>query len=309
MMADTRLIRSILRLAFLTLAVLITAACSPPNERDIESSDTGIIIDDYGDTLYLSSSPPTRIVSLNPTTTEIMFAIGASGKLVGRSSWDEWPDSAKFIPALGNAIKPNIEAILAAQPDLVLLYASEDNRSVAQRLRAVGIKTLSFKLDRIAQFDHVTRVIGRVIGDSARAEFVADTVMQTLNRVREATKSLEHPTVVWPYSYRPAMVVGKGSFLNELLEIAGAINLYGDLESPSPIVTIEDVVQKNPKYVLKSADAAQLGPVDPAWYAIPAIREGRLLATPTDVIARPSVQLGQAAVVLARILHPTINLP
>jgi len=290
------------------------ASCTRVHDtRDVVRRDdtrhAAVLRDDYGDSIDVGRRP-TRVVSLNPTTTEIIFAIGASSRLVGRSQWDAWPDSARFIPNLGNALRPNVEAILAAHPDLVILYASLDNRPSAERLRAAGVATLSLKIDQIREFDRGARLIGRILGDSARGAYLADTVAATLARVRAATRSLPHPTVVWPFSY--PMVVGGGSYMSELIEIAGGQNIYASLPQPSPVVTVEDVVRRNPQYVIRSIDDVQsvtqpelsAGP----WRAVPAVREGRVLSANAALAARPSVKLGQAAVELARVLHPGIAL-
>jgi ABC-type Fe3+-hydroxamate transport system substrate-binding protein len=265
------------------------------------------IVDDYDDTVRLTAAP-THIVSLNPTTTEILFTIGAGARLIGRSHWDTWPAATQHVPDLGNGIRPNVEAIIAAHPDLVILYASADNQPAAQRLRSVGIATLAFKTDRIAEFDRATRTLGRVIGDTVHSTIVADSVRATLNRVRAATASLPRPRVVWPFMYRPVMVVGGGSYLDELLTIAGATNVYGSLTAPSPIVSLEDVVRQDPEYILRSADTTQVGAIDPAWRAVRAVREGHVLITQTDIVGRPSVNLGMAAVQLATLLHPRLVL-
>src|SRR4051794_34200709 len=100
-----------------------------------QSTRQPVIVDDFDDTLR-AGAPAMRIVSLNPTTTEILFAIGAGSRLVGRTKWDSWPDSAKYVPDVGDALRPNVEAVLAKKPDLVLLYASNDNRTAAQQLRS-----------------------------------------------------------------------------------------------------------------------------------------------------------------------------
>jgi ABC-type Fe3+-hydroxamate transport system substrate-binding protein len=269
------------------------------------------VVDDYGDTIPRGLHP-TRIVSLNPTTTETLFAMGESARLIGRSHWDAWPDSALRVPDLGNALRPNVEAIIAARPDLVILYASADNRAAAQRLRQAGVATLSFKIDQIETFDHATRIIGRVLGDSARGDAVADSVRHTLDRVRDATRGLNHPTVIWPFAYRPVMVVGGGSFMTQLLDIAGARNIYAELHDPSPVVTLEDVVRRNPYYLIRSVDREQAvtqpRTIDPAWQAVPAVREGRVVTAPAELVARPSVRLGEAAITLARLLHPGLDI-
>lgn len=293
-------------------AAVGTGACLAACTGAGSGATAGTLRDDYGDPIALQAHPR-RIVSLNPTTTEALFAMGASAHLIGRSHWDAWPDSARLIPDLGDAIRPNVEAILAAHPDLVILYASLDNRAAAQRLRAARVNTLAFKIDRVAEFDQTVRLIGRVIGDSARAAWVADSVRNTLRRVRAATAELPHPTVVWPFAYRPVMVVGGGSYMSELLEIAGGRNIYSDLQHPSPVVTLEDVVRRNPDYVIRSIDAAQSvtqpKALDPAWMAVPAVRAGRVLSAQASLVARPSVQMGEGAVSLARLLHPGIQIP
>ena len=88
--------------------------------------------DDFGRPILFSLHPK-RVVSLNPTTTETIFAIGAGSLLIGRSHWDEWPAAAKSVPDMGDGISPNVEVVVAAHPDLVILYASEDNRAAAER--------------------------------------------------------------------------------------------------------------------------------------------------------------------------------
>ena len=124
--------------------VLAVSACAresrPPQARTA---------DDFGDTLSAGTAPR-RIVSLNPSTTELLFAIGAGNRLVGRTTYDLWPVAARSVPDLGPGLRPNVEAVLAVHPDLVVLYASDDNRDAARRLRAAGVATAAFRVDRVA---------------------------------------------------------------------------------------------------------------------------------------------------------------
>lgn len=266
-------------------------------------ADAAALRDDFGAPVAISS-PPRRIVSLNPTTTEVLFAIGAGGRLVGRSMYDAFPDSALAVPNLGAALRPNVEAIIGAKPDLVVLYASQDNRAAADRLHQAGIATAALRIDSIAQFERDTRLLGRLTGDSARAAAVVDSVRATLERVRSATRSLPHPTVFFHTWDRPLITIGGGSFLSELVEIAGARNVYGDLAAPSGTVTLEDVIRRNPDYVLASPITAASVRADPRWQALPAVRDGHVLVFDTTVVGRPSVTLGAAARSLADLLHP-----
>ncbi|MEO6878465.1 MAG: helical backbone metal receptor [Gemmatimonadaceae bacterium] len=259
--------------------------------------------DDFGTVVPLGRTPQ-RIVSLNPTTTEILFALGASNRLVGRSQWDVFPDSATGIPSLGQALRPNVEAVIAAKPDLVVLYASTDNRPAFDRLRQAGITTVAFKIDSIEQFARDTRLIGRMIGDSARATTLVDSIEATLARVRSATASLPHPTVFIHAWDKPIIAIGGGSFMSELLDIAGGRNVYADIAAPSAPVTLEDVVKRDPDYVMASPVAAPKLLTSDSWKSVRAIRERRVLVYDTVLVGRPSVMLGAGAVSLARLLHP-----
>lgn len=261
--------------------------------------------DDFGDTLP-TPHDARRIVSLNPTTTELLFAVGAGSRVVGRTHWDQWPDSAKRVPDLGDGLRPNVEAVLGAHPDLVILYASDDNRPAAARLRAAGISVVAFKIDSIAQFRRATLTLGRLVGDSARARTVVDSVDATLNRVRAATQSLARPKVFIHSWDKPLMTIGGGSFMSQLVEIAGGRNVYGFVAQPSPTVGMEDVVRRDPDIVLAGPIAATTIRGSAAWRALRAVREGHIAVYDTNLVARPSVKLGEAAVSLARLLHPGV---
>ena len=277
---------------------LLLVACQPAERRD-----AGAVRDDFGAPVAIGAAPK-RIVSLNPTTTEVLFAIGAGSRVVGRSMYDAFPESALAVPSLGAALRPNVEAIIGARPDLVVLYASQDNRVAADRLRQAGIPTAALRIDSIAQFERDTRLLGRLTRDSSRAARVVDSVRATLDRVRAATQSLPRPTVFFHTWDKPLITIGGGSFLNELVDIAGGRNVYADLAGPSGIVTIEDVVRRNPDFVLASPITAAAIRSDPRWQAVRAVRTGHVLVFDTTIVGRPSVTLGAAARSIADLLHP-----
>jgi len=270
------------------LLLLAVTACSGGHQASARDS----AVDDFGDTVPIGLAAR-RIASLNPTTTELLFAMGDGGRLVGRTHWDNYPPEAAAVPDLGNGLRPNIEAVLAAHPDLVLLYASADNRSTALKLHELGVATLSVKVDHIADFAREARLLGRVLGDSTAAATVVDSVQRTLDRVRAATAPLPHPTVFWIVWESPLMAVGGGSFLDELLTIAGGTNIYGSLSAPSPVVSREDVLSRHPDVIFTSPQGAK------DW-------SGRVLVPDTTLIGHPSVRLGEAAVSLANLLHPGV---
>ncbi|MEO7502428.1 MAG: helical backbone metal receptor, partial [Gemmatimonadaceae bacterium] len=218
----------VLRIASLIFSTVVSlSACSAERGRPPAQ-----LTDDFGDTVVVRAVPA-RVVSLNPTTTEIAFALGAGTRLVGRTHWDLYPPEAKNVPDLGSGIRPNVEAVLGAKPELVLLYASIDNREAATKLRAAGVNTLSLKVDRIADFYRTVRLMSLLMGDTASGAVLSDSVNRSLERVRRATAALSKPTVFWHIWDAPLITIARGSYMNELIDIAGASNVYGEMTAAS----------------------------------------------------------------------------
>lgn len=291
-------------LLHVSLAMLALAGCSE-SHRASPSPD----VDDFGDTVRSgTAATPARIASLNPATTELLFALGAGSRLVARTSWDVWPDAARAVTDVGPGLRPNVEAVLARHPDLVVLYASAENREVAERLRAAGVSVIALRTDKLSDFARASRELGRAVGESGNAETVVDTVQRTLARVRAATAPLDHPTVFWHVWDSPIYTIGAGSFLDELLTIAGGSNIYADRAEPSPQVSLEDIIKRDPQIVLAGVAGRSAMTTSPLWKGVRAVREGRVFVVDTNLVGRPSVRAGEAAVSIARLLHPGIVL-
>jgi ABC-type Fe3+-hydroxamate transport system substrate-binding protein len=263
--------------------------------------------DDFGDAIvFTNNAQNTRVISLDPSVTEIIFALGLGPQLVGRTHWDLYSDSARAVPDLGDGIKPNVEAILAARPDIVFLYATKENRAAARAVRAAGVRVVSLRIDRIADFARATALIARLTSRDARAQQVVDSVTATLERVRRATSALPRTRVFIHAWENPLLTIGGGSFLSELVSIAGAENIFADLQAPSPQVSFEEVLRRNPDAVLGGPQAKMELGQSARWQALAAVQQGRILVLDTIVVGKPSVRLGEAAVSLARLFHPGV---
>lgn len=271
-------------------------------QRSAAPTDT----DHFGAPLPPDARFAARVVSLNPAATEAIFALGAQDRLVGRSRWDTFPAEAARVPAVGDGIRPDVEAILAARPTLVILYATAENRPAAQALARAGIRTLALRVDRIADAQALWHTLGVALGVDEAARVVADSVQRTLDAVRARTRGRAAVRVVWPLWERPLMVVGQGSYLDELLAIAGGINVFHDLLPPSPTVSVEEVARRNPDAIMVGEQRELRLREAPAWRAVAAARDGRFVRVDGTLTGRPSVNLGMAAVALARALHPTL---
>jgi len=292
--------------SLVALVLLLVAGCargddrSPARKARIPGAAT--IVDDFGERVSLA--PAARIASLSPTTTEFLYTIGAASRLVGRDSYDEWPLAAKTLADLGPGISPNVEKILAARPDLVVLYATNDNRAAASALRAAGIRVVGLKIDRIADFRRAATILGALAADTAAARLTVDSVDRSLDRIRAATAVLPHPRVLWYLWDNPILVLGSGSYQSELLAIAGGANVYTDRAEPAAPVSLEDVLRRDPEVIFLDSGKADLLRRSPRWRNVAAVRADRLFTIDDALLNRPGVTLGMAARSLARALHP-----
>ncbi len=270
--------------------------------RTAPSAATGVLVDDAGVRLSLAA-PPTRIVSLVPATTELVFALGAGGRLVGRTAWCDYPPEAAAVPNLGNGIDPNVEAVVAAKPDLVLLYKSGANRAAAERFRGLGIPTLELATDRMTDFDRIARLLGAALDRREEAEsLVVRTARDLAAASRPSARPSARPSVFILAWDRPAMTLGRGSFLSEIVEHAGARNAFDDLATSSAPVSIEAVAARNPDYVLVSTEGEPAVAGRPEWQVVGAVRDRKFLRVRGSEFNRPSPRIGSAVRRLAAAL-------
>ncbi|MFQ6046626.1 MAG: ABC transporter substrate-binding protein [Gemmatimonadales bacterium] len=236
---------------------------------------------------------PTRIVSLSPALTELVFALGAGDRLVGRTRWGNAPPEALEVPSVGDGLNPNVEAIVARRPDLVVFYAAASNQSAVERLRALDISTLSIRLDRLDDLARAARRLGDVLGIRARADSLVARLDGELAGVRaEGTSGPSVLVLAWE---NPPIVIGARSFLSEIVELAGARNAFGDLERPSAKVGLETIAARNPDVVLVVGGSEVPALADRGeWQAIEAVRERRFVAVDGTEFAWPSFRAPQA---------------
>ena len=171
-------------------------------------------------------------------------------------------------------------------------------------MSAAHVRTVSYKGDRIADFARVTAALGRITGDTLAARRTIDSVTRTLAATRARTATMPRPRVFWFLWESPLLAVGGGSFLNELLEVAGARNVYDSLPGPSPAVSFEDLLRRDPDVILASPATRARMLADPRWRSLRAVREGRVLVFDTTIVNGPSARVGSSAVGLAALLHP-----
>jgi len=274
-------LRALRRAAVAILGVL--AACRPAVPRAHGATP---LVDDAGDTVAVAA-PARRIVSLIPATTELLFAIGAGGSVVGRTTWCDYPPAASAVPSLGDGIAPNVEAVLASRPDLVILYNSAQNAAIAGRLRTLGVTEVRLNTDRLADVSRVAHLLGRLTGRLAAADSLG-AVFDTALTHATVTPTGRRPKVLLLVWEQPPMTIGHGSFLSELVERAGGANLFDDVRSSAGTVSIEAVAARDPDLILTTTAGPSSFAERPEWRAVRAVRERRFLPVTGSEFNRPS---------------------
>jgi ABC-type Fe3+-hydroxamate transport system substrate-binding protein len=228
-----------------------------------------------------------RVVSLLPSFTELLFAIGAGDQVVGRTAWCNYPPAALAVPSVGDGMPPNVEAVAARKPDLVVLYNSGPNVTAAQQLERLGIRTVLLDMNRLEDLAPAARRLGRLTGREAAAESLA-VRMDSVARQTPPAAATSLAFVVWD---NPPIVIGRGSYLDQLATLAGARNVFSDISGPSAQVALETIAARNPDWIAVLTDSTDTRP--PAfsrrreWRAVSAVRDGRFLILPGSLFGRP----------------------
>jgi ABC-type Fe3+-hydroxamate transport system substrate-binding protein len=229
-----------------------------------------------------------RVVSLTPSLTEVLYAMGAGDRVVGRTRWCDHPAAALAVPVVGDGIDFNVEAVAARQPDLVAYYPSASNRDAAARLERLGIRTVALRTDSLDQVVRAARVLGRLTGVPAEADSVADAFAAALDSARAAPRPPNPPRVLLLAWDQPPIVIGGGSFQSELVALAGGRNVFDDLPQPSAHVTLETIAARDPDVVLVTGSETPDWARRPEWRVIPAVRERRFVVIEGTDFARPT---------------------
>ncbi len=259
------------------------------------------VVDDAGRTVALAG-PARRIVSLSPAITELVFALGAGERLVGRTTWCDYPPAARAVPSVGDGLNPSVEAVAARRPDLVVLYRSTLDAAAARAFERLGIPAIVLRQDRLADLARAAALLGRLTGRARAGDSLA-AALAAVGARPGPPLGVRLAFVTWD---NPPVVIGGGSYLDELAALAGATNVFHDLPAASAAVGLETLAARDPDViaVLGDSGAAELPPFArrPEWQAIRAVRARRFVVLPGSLFGRPSPRAALAAAELRRLL-------
>ena len=310
-MKPTPIVRILAVLAILVALVLLMAtlanAQTPVRSAQInqtnqtnQAAQPVQLTDDRGRSIALAQ-PPRRIVSLLPSLTESVCALGQCARLVGVDRYSNWPGSIASLPRVGGGIDPSIEAVVALRPDVVLMATSS---RAAARLESLGLTVVALEPKTHADVQRVLGKLGQLLA-VPDAQQVWRTIDASVSAAAQALPATVRGTRVYYEVSRGPYGAGTSSFIGETLTRLGVQNILPAQLGPFPKLNPEYVVRANPDLIMVGARSAAGLAERPGWAGIRAVREQRICefdTVATDMLIRPGPRMAEAARLMAQCL-------
>lgn len=258
-----------------------------------------------------AQAPPARIISLVPAATEMLFAIGAGPRVVAVSSYDHEPPDVERLPRVGALLDPDLERILGLRPDLVVVYGTQHD--LQQQLTRATIPVFGYKHGGLAEVTSTIRALGERTATAARANDVAAAIERDLSDIRTRVAGRPRPRTLVVFGREPGTLrnlyaSGGVGFLHDMLEVAGAVNVFAGEKRESVQASSETLLAAAPEVIIElhyTTSAVDLS----AWQALPAlpaVRTNRIIVLAGTDLITAGPRVGSATRRLAKALHPEV---
>jgi iron complex transport system substrate-binding protein len=264
------------------------------------------VTDDSGAQLTLAA-PASRIVSLTPGATEMLFAAGAGDHLIATVEYSDIPAEAKRVPRIGDVVSVDIERLVAAHPDVVVIWPGGGNAAEIQKVAKLGIPLYAQEVGHLADLPDSIRRLGRLAGTLAVAERSAQDLATRLARLSQQHEGANRLTALLQVWNRPLYTVGAHQLMTDALRLCGVRNVFGDLNEPGPAVDVEAVLARNPDIIIAAAPPGEAAGWLADWKRFPrlkAVRSGRLIAFEDVRFSRLGPSVVEATEALCRLISP-----
>ncbi|MDI3497358.1 ABC transporter substrate-binding protein [Archaeoglobus sp.] len=304
-------------LLLLLIAAILPLCSSKPAEEHTSFNLTEILnatpVDDTGYTI--NEGNPQRIVSLAPSNTEILFAIGAGDRVVGVTDYCNYPPEVVEkkekgeLVSIGGYTTINIEKVVSLKPDLVVATYGNGIENI-ETLRRMGLTVIAFDPKSVEDVMKDIILIGVATGEKENATKLVQEMLERIEKVRESVKDKPKVRVAYILWYDPIWVSGKNTFIDEVIRLAGGENVFNF--DGWRTVSVEDLIAANPDVIIVSSGSGMGGGKDVVYEwvvsddrlsGIKAVKEGRVYVVDADIINRPSYRLAEAIEVVADLIH------
>ena len=307
----------------LTLAVLLSLAalgsgCArraapPPPSPGVAANPSSpapafpvTLVDSFKRRVTITKAPE-RIVSLAPGNTEILFALGLGDQVVGVTDHDDYPPEVKTKQGVGGFSDPSSEKILALKPDLVVVVS--EHQKVVELLDSLAIPSLALDPKNLEQVYGTITLLGQATGRQAKAQEVIAQMKAKLQEITSVVaKATTKPRVCYEVWADPFMTAGPGTFIGDLITLAGGTNIAADATKSYPQYSLEALVDRNPEIVIYATAHATAEKIKArkGWSNIPAVKNGRIYGIDQNLVSRPGPRLVQGLEEFARVIHPEL---
>lgn len=287
-------------LALLTIALVLTA-CSPGEQTSVE-----YVFDDLGRLVAINGTPE-RIISLAPSNTEILFALGLGDKVVGVTDWCDYPPEALDKEKVGAYDTPDIEKIVALTPDLILV-AHGTTMDVINNLVGLGLTVFGIETTDLDDLLNDIRKIGKITDKEVEAAALTSEMESRIQAVTDQTEELEErPGVFYIVWHDPLWTAGAETFIHELIEKAGGVNICGNLTG-YPMISIEEVIAYDPEVIITSSwpGVYEWAMNETALNVTYARQNDRVYMCDDNLVQRPGPRLVEGLEWFAHFIHPEI---
>ena len=251
--------------------------------------------------------PSQRIVSLAPSVTETLFALGFGNRVVGVTTYCDYPAEARNVPKIGGFMNPSLETIAAKRPDFVIGVTSATDAVKAREMERLGLKVTLISLGSVNEILASIKSIARLLGNPDAGEKLVAKITRQFDEIKTRVASAPRRATLLAVGLRPLVVVGGKNFINELIYLAGGENIAGNADQPWLNLPNEYVVAKAPQVIIEAGMGSERGKSAKHWddlKSIPAVREHRVYAYQSDKILRPGPRIGEGLEEIARLVHP-----
>jgi len=288
-----------MRLAVFALALIVASPADALVVRDMTGREVAL------------AAPPARIVSLVPSVTETIFALGGEARLAGRTDWCDSPPAARDKPSVGGMINPSLEAIATLKPDLVIATDEGNREETAVQLRRLGIPTYLVHAHRVAEMLDMIARLGALVERPDAVAPLVESIQARIDDVRRRVAGRRPPRVLYVLWPEPLIVPGRASHITELIDLAGGRSITATVGESYVRLSLEAAVARAPDVIIL-ADHSKAGTAagrqsPEKWQrltSVPAIRDGRLHSIDLSILHRYGPRVAEGLELLARMLHP-----
>lgn len=267
------------------------------------SVNATLLIDDIGRTVNVSDSPQ-RIISLAPNITEILFYLNLGNKVVAVTDFCNYPEGAKKKPSVGLLLSPDMEKIVSLKPDLVFATVEGNREDIVSNLQRFNINVYVLNPHSMEDVLMNIRRIGNITGQDGIARDKVKNLTNRIDAIKKKVAGSRRVRVLYLVSHEPMISVGPGSFIHDIIEIAGGMNIFSQSPIRYPHVNMEEILSKDPEVIIAPPDIAEsIRSWEKRWGDISAIRNKRVYSIETDIISRPGPRIVDGMEEIFKFIH------